>query len=201
MKQKNNTYISFNDLLFNILIVYVMLFFLVFLLINPITTTNETPRKAEIMILVEWPKEFNDDVDIWLEDPEKDIIGFKRKENDYIHLDRDNLGNDDYTEIDGEKSLIEKNREIINLRGYKTGIYNVNIHMYIKRVKEQPTPITVTVMDLNPFNEAYIKTFFLEKTNDVKILPSFSVDSDGNIEDVFENNRNFIPIMGDRNDY
>ena len=42
--------LAFNDLLFNVLVGFVMLFVIAFLLINPITKKNDIPSKAEYQL-------------------------------------------------------------------------------------------------------------------------------------------------------
>ena len=57
---------SYNDLLFNVLVGFVLLFILAFMLINPITKKAEIPKKAEIMVMLEWEDKSKDDIDLWV---------------------------------------------------------------------------------------------------------------------------------------
>jgi hypothetical protein len=59
--------LSFNDLLFNVLVGFVMLFVIAFLLINPITKKSDIPIKAEFLIIMHWPNALADDLDLWVQ--------------------------------------------------------------------------------------------------------------------------------------
>ena len=64
--KKYSSYTSYNDMLFNVLIGFVLLFILAFMLINPITKKADIPQKAEIMVVLDWNDESFDDVDLWI---------------------------------------------------------------------------------------------------------------------------------------
>ena len=95
-KKRNRTIIgsnlSFNDLLFNVLVGFVMLFVIAFLLINPITKKSDIPVKAEFLIVLSWPADAADDVDLWVQRDNEKPVGFSNRENTPLHLDRDDLG-------------------------------------------------------------------------------------------------------------
>ena len=80
MARKYHSNLAFNDLLFNIMLGFVVLFIIAFLLINPPTKKDDIPMKAEWLIIVEWPPELMDDVDVWIKAPNGDLVGFKNKE-------------------------------------------------------------------------------------------------------------------------
>ena len=60
-KGKYHSNVSFLDLLFNLVVGFVMLFIIAFLLIRPIAENKQIEQKAEYIISVTWPKEFADD--------------------------------------------------------------------------------------------------------------------------------------------
>jgi hypothetical protein len=64
MSNRYGSNLSFNDVLFNALLGFVVLFVLALLLINPITKKSDIPAKAEILITLEWEDESADDIDI-----------------------------------------------------------------------------------------------------------------------------------------
>ena len=86
-KGKYHSNVSFLDLLFNLVVGFVMLFIIAFLLIRPIAENKQIEQKAEYIISVTWPKEFHDDVDTWLQDPAEQILSFRQKEIGLMHLD------------------------------------------------------------------------------------------------------------------
>ena len=77
---------AFLDLLFNVLLGFVVLFVIALLMINPITKKNDIPTKAEFMIIVEWPWDINADIDTWVRGPDdRDAVGFRRSSHQIGH--------------------------------------------------------------------------------------------------------------------
>jgi len=118
MSTRYDSNLSFNDVLFNALLGFVVLFVLALLLINPITKKSDIPAKAEILIIVEWDNESPDDIDTWVQGPLMGApISFQNKHSGSMHLDRDDLGRtSDIMMIDGEKIVIKVNREVVSMR-------------------------------------------------------------------------------------
>lgn len=188
-QRKYASNLAFNDLLFNVLIGFVLLFIIAFLLINPITKKNDIPSKAEIMIILEWEDESVDDIDLWVLPPgNKDLpVSFKVKNSGLWHLDRDDLGtSNDVVDIDGQPVILKANREVGTMRGIQPGDVLVNIHVYSKR-DPGPTKFKVTVIDVNPYRELYVYRGESVEQNQIFTLPGFTVDADGIINNVFQN--------------
>ena len=154
----NNT--SFLDLLFNTLVGFVFLFIIAFLLINPSLKKADIKTKAEFVITVTWDDDSKDDVDTWLQDPAGNVLFFKQKEAGLAHLDRDDLGviNDTITLGDGRRVEYNHNQELATIRGFITGEWVLNIHMYNKR-DLKPTQVEVRIDKLNP----NVQTVFYKK--------------------------------------
>ena len=185
--------LAFNDLLFNVLIGFVMLFVIAFLLINPITKKNDVPSKAEIMIILEWTDELPDDVDLWVQRGDSRPTGFSNKVNAPLHLDRDDLGlANDLVTIDGRTKAIPSNIETTTIRGIAEGTYYVAVHMYSKRSLE-PVKFTVTVLQVNPFKQSYSIPGELTQNRQVIRLPAFRVDENNQIVAILEHSRNVVP--------
>ena len=87
-KFKFYSFDPFTDLLFNILLGFVFLFFLTILFINPITKLGNVNLKAEYIITIEWKESLPDDVDIWVKDPNGEIVSYLKKDAGWLHLDR-----------------------------------------------------------------------------------------------------------------
>ena len=66
-QRRTGSNLAFNDLLFNVLIGFVMLFVIAFLLINPIAKKADIPVKAEFVIVLEWDNESHTDLDLWVQ--------------------------------------------------------------------------------------------------------------------------------------
>lgn len=156
----NNT--SFLDLLFNTLVGFVLLFIMAFLLINPMAKDADIKTKAEFVITVTWNDTSQDDVDTWLQDPAGNTLHFRQKDIGLAHLDRDDLGmiNDSITLPDGRTIAYTHNQELTTIRGFITGEWVLNIHMYKKR-DPAPTVVEVRIDKLNP----KIQTLFYKKIN------------------------------------
>ena len=154
----NNT--SFLDLLFNTLVGFVFLFIIAFLLINPSLKKADIKTKAEFVITVTWSDDSKDDVDTWLQDPAGNVLHFRQKDVGLAHLDRDDRGkiNDTITLDDGHRVEYSHNQELTTIRGFLTGEWVLNVHMYSKR-DANPILVEVRIDKLNP----KVETVFYKK--------------------------------------
>ena len=198
MSTRYGSNLSFNDVLFNALLGFVVLFVLALLLINPITKKSDIPAKAEIMIIVEWDDESPDDIDTWVSGPLMGApISFQNKHSGMMHLDRDDLGRtSDTMIIDGEKIVIKVNREVVTMRGIAAGDYYINIHVYNKSKDGPPTKYTITLLDVNPYREVYVMQGELHNRGDIVRLPGFTLNDEGDITDIWTSDK---IIVGARN--
>ena len=154
-KYYSNT--AFLDLLFNTLVGFVLLYVVAFLLINPMIKKADIATKAEYVITVTWNDDSADDVDTWLQDPTGNVLHFRQKDIGLAHLDRDDLGqlNDRLIMQDGSVIEYKHNQELTTIRGFISGEWVLNLHMYKKRDPE-PTNVEVRIDKLNPT----VKTVF-----------------------------------------
>lgn len=173
MDFKSNFYSNtFTDLLFNILVGIVFLFILALLLINPIAKDATVKKNAEWIIEMSWPNDNDCDMDLWVRDPDGNVVSFKKKAAGMMHIERDDLGRttDIFTDSSGNKFITDENREIWTLRGKMEGEYVVNIHAYTCRDDEDAVqlmdgtkitkhkevgdainvPVTVKIIRVNP---------------------------------------------------
>ena len=136
-KNKYKSTIGFTDLLFNLLVGFVYLFIIAFILINPIQKKQDVPKKAEFMVVIEWPNKFNDDIDLWVKAPDGKTVSFVKKENGIMNLEKDDLGvaNDSTVDEYGQQKIIYINREVVTIRGILSGQYQVAAHVYSMRPK------------------------------------------------------------------
>jgi hypothetical protein len=198
MSNRYGSNLSFNDVLFNALLGFVVLFVLALLLINPITKKSDIPAKAEILIIVEWDNESPDDIDTWVQGPLMGApISFQNKHSGSMHLDRDDLGRtSDVMMIDGERIVIKINREVVTMRGIAKGDYYINIHVYNKPGNSEPTKYTITLLDVNPYREVYVMQGEVTARGDIVRLPGFTLDEEGEVTDVWSSDK---IIVGTRN--
>lgn len=191
MKRDYHSHLSFLDLLFNTLLCFAALFLLSFLLINPSKTENNVKSKADFLITVTWADEKDDDVDVYVQDPQGNLVAFMRREEGLMHLDRDDLGkrNDIIQTPLGPVEYLE-NKEIVTLRGYVSGEYIVNVHMYRRNSKEPNTEVYVQLDKINPiFKIITVKKVVLKDSGDEQTAFRFVLDKDGEVKEI-----NQLPI-------
>ena len=187
---------SFLDLLFNTLLGFVALFVLSFAMMNVSKQTKNTEAKSEFIITVTWPKEYDDDVDTYVEDPDGHLVCFKRREDGLMHLDRDDLGKrNDILQTPFGPIEYTENREIVTLRGTTMGEYVVNVHMYMKH-EEPPVEVTIQVDKVNPYSTVCIKKVVLKATGDEATAVRFTVDKKGLITSVSDLPKKIVTEYG-----
>ena len=195
-KRTYDTNVAFLDLLFNTLLCFAALFTLSFVMINPSRENANTESKAEFIITITWPHEQDNDVDVYVEDPEGHLVSFNRREDGLMHLDRDDLGhrNDTIQTPDGPITYNE-NREIVSIRGILPGEYIVNVHMYHKNSVED-CPVTIQLDKINPFKTVTIKEVTLVIKEEEKTAFRFTVSQNGDVIDVNELPKNLAHVQG-----
>jgi len=191
MKRVYHSHLSFLDLLFNTLLCFAALFLLSFVLINPSKNDNNVKSKADFLITVTWPDERDNDVDVYVQDPQGNLVAFMRREEGLMHLDRDDLGKrNDIVQTPLGPIIHPENKEIVTLRGYMSGEYIVNVHMYKRKSKELTTEIYVQLDKVNPvFKTVILKKVTLGDSGDEKTAFRFVLDKSGKVTEV-----NYLPI-------
>jgi hypothetical protein len=184
---------AFLDLLFNTLLVFVVLFALAFVHMNPQASQRAVQAKAEFMLEMTWPDGSLDDVDLWLLLPDGQKVGFTRKDTGIATLDRDDRGAYGDTYWEGtERRLIRSNREIIAVRGIQPGPYVVNVHYYGQFGEEHigfanewrrpDLPVKVRLTKINPtIRDIGAREITLFGVGQQSTAFSFRVDADGNV--------------------
>lgn len=217
-KRERSSGLGFTDLLFNTLVGFVFLFVISFLLIQPPEPVKKKiDSKAEVIITLSWEAGNYSDIDLWVKDPEGNIISFKGRTAGLMHLDRDDLGaaNDTLTLADGTLVSSDVNREIATIRGWIPGEWTVNVHFYayrgVKRNQienmtgvnnledvtpgpvQKPVPVTVELVQINPYKEITTAKFNLTDTGQevtafnftVRKQKSYTTGPDGTDENMY----------------
>jgi len=203
---------AFIDLLFNIVVGIAFLFIIAFLLINPVSKKNDVKSKADYLIMLHWDKESIHDIDLWIKDPEDNILSFKHKDIGFMHLDRDDLGrkNDKIKFPNGEVKIIKNNEETAALRGTVPGQYIVNVHVYRKKAEfdeesdkwiNEELPVTVTLIKVNPYDEVLRKELIFVKEGEEKTAFRFSLDENGEIVNFDEVEIKIVNVRAERSVY
>lgn len=187
----------FYDMLFNMLIAFVFCFIIALLAINPkASKSGDVPAKAEYIVTLSWPDNDPNDLDLWAEGPNGELIWFRARESGLMHLDRDDRGlSNDRVVVDGKAFVNPLNQEVITIRGISPGEYVVNAHYYESRkgadgdAADNPNPAlgkavqaTLTVVKVNPRAEV---VFYGQKTlankGDEVTMARFTITPDGGV--------------------
>ena len=137
-------------MLFKALQVIAFLFFIALLIVDPRAEEGKVDSKAEFIITVDWPDNHPDDIDPFVQDPQGQIVWFRRREADFMLLDRDDRGGiNDFVLVNGRKVPTATRQELVTIRGIVAGEYTVNLY-HFAALTGQPVPVTVTVQKLNP---------------------------------------------------
>lgn len=176
---------SFLDLLFNMLLAFTCLFVLAFALINQNKKTPDV--KASYLITFVWPKELDNDVDAYVEDPEGNLVCFVRREDGLMHLDRDDLGHkNDTVQTKFGTITYQENKEIVTLRGTSAGEYCVNVHAYNFN-HNVPTEVIIQLEKISPTYSVLIqRKVILKKNGDEKTAFRFKLNSKGELVSVLD---------------
>lgn len=143
------------------------------------------PQNAIYQVIMTWDDMSKSDIDLWGEDPNGNKVGFKRREggdNCLMSLARDDLGNrGDYVEPDKN---INKNFEVISIRGLVEGEYIFNCHFYAKKDDISATKVRAKLVKVKPAADIVEKEVVLFSDGDEQTFFRFSIDKDGNVVDI-----------------
>lgn len=179
-KYKNS--LGFTDLIFNILIGVFVMFFIAFILINPEEKSRNVNSLVKYRITIEWEARNPDDVDLWVENPLKNLVWFSSRDSGMMHLDRDDRGNsgDSVTLPNGKIILSTTNSEILSIRETIPGEYVANIHMYSKN-RTNPTKVVGKFVQVDPYLVLETIIVWLDSAGQERLLFRFTLDENGNI--------------------
>ena len=195
-KFKFYSFDPFTDLLFNILLGFVFLFFLTILFINPITKLGNVNLKAEYIITIEWKESLPDDVDIWVKDPNGEIVSYLKKDAGWLHLDRDDRGViNDKVSINGEEYTYPINREVVTLRGIIPGEYIVNLYLYDNK-SNNPVDVKLIIEKVNPsLKLVYFNNITLMQNDSEMTIARFNLNSSGDFRSLTAQNTILTPYQ------
>lgn len=173
---------AFTDLLFNALLGFAFMFVAAFSLIAEPDARGNTERKAEMLITVNWPDDYTDDVDVLVEDPRGELVWFRNPDSGLMHLERDDRGATlDRALIGGTVVGTAINQETVSVRALAGGEYVVNV-LHYRAGDDGPVPVQVKVEKLNPtVRLVYYGKRTLAGTGDEQTAVRFTVGADGEI--------------------
>jgi hypothetical protein len=175
----------FTDLLFNALLGFSLLFFISIIFMNPIAKLGNVNFKAEYIITVSWPDNQPDDIDLWVQDPNQNLLSYRDSDVGWLHLDRDDQGDlNDKIMIDGVEMIYPINQEVVTIRGIVSGQYIVNLQYY-KSNTQTPVVATVKIEKVNPsLKVVYIDKLTLEQEDDEVTVLRFELDARGEVSSI-----------------
>ena len=194
MKKRYSSFDPFTDLLFNILLGFTFLFFITMLFINPITKLGNVNMKAEYIITVDWKDSLPDDIDLWVKDPNGEIVSYLKKDAGWLHLDRDDRGVvNDKIIIDDKEVIYPINREVVTLRGIIPGEYVVNLYLYDHK-SNSPVEAKIIIEKVNPsLRLVFVGDVILNNEDTELTITKFRLDSEGNFKSIHAVNEILTP--------
>ena len=182
----------FRDMLYLLSLSFAVLLIYALIQIHPPAKKSEIERKAEFLIILEWDERSAVDVDLWVMDPQENIVWFQQKTGGFLHLDKDDLGHrNDTIMIDGKEKIIYLNREVVTIRGIVPGEYITNVHAY-RKLEKAPVNGYVRLLKLNPYVEYATEYFVLKNEGDEITVFRFNVNKDGYVTDMNQDRHKFI---------
>lgn len=134
------------DLLFNLLLIFVCLFFISFLQIREKKKNENLKYKSNIVITMSWKT--NNDMDLWLLLPDGRKVGYPSREQPPAHLDVDIVRWKKF-EYNGQKFSTKNNEEVISIRDILPGEYTINVHYYNNNnYGSDPIKVQILVQDI-----------------------------------------------------
>ncbi|TNF37784.1 MAG: hypothetical protein EP315_02155 [Gammaproteobacteria bacterium] len=184
----------FTDLLFNALLGFTFLFLIAVMFMNPIAKLGNVSLKAEYIITVTWPENTADDIDVWVQEPQGELLSYLNKNAGWLHLDRDDQGSvSDVVVIDGKEVVYPINQEIVTVRGIVAGEYIINLYCYEHRSGE-PVDVSVKIEKVNPSLQlVYYDQVQLQKKDEEKTVLRFTLSGDGEFSSVNHNPKMLTP--------
>ena len=182
----------FRDMLYLLSLAFAVLLIYALIQIHPPAKKSEVERKAEFLIILEWDERSVADIDLWVMDPQENIIWFGQREGGLLHLDKDDLGlRNDKIMVEGKEKIIYLNREVVTIRGIVPGEYITNVHAY-RKLKETSVYGYVKLLKLNPYKEYPTEHFTIEYEGDEITVFRFNIDEDGYVSDINQDDHKFI---------
>lgn len=122
--------LAFVDFLANLLLVFTVLFILSFVLIKPRATPPALRTPGLYAVQITWRGNVDDDVDLYMRDPQRNIVYFANATAGLVHLEHDDLGFPSASTATGRFVQPKMNEERAVLRGIEPGEFVANVQLY-----------------------------------------------------------------------
>jgi hypothetical protein len=127
----------FRDVVMLALAGFVVLVIMLLPHLNPpgTKTADAMTPPGNVIVEVRWPDEIDADVDLWVQAPGDQPVGYSNKGGLVFNLLRDDLGR--------RVDITGLNYETSYSRGIVPGEYTINLHLYRNPSRTFPVPVTV----------------------------------------------------------
>ena len=145
--------------------------------LHPPLEAKEAPPPGNVVVEINWPSKIDADVDLWVEAPGDQPVGYSNKGGKVFNLLRDDLGQ--------FRDLTDVNYEVAYSRGVVEGEYTINLHLYRNKSAILPVPVTM-VASVKRTNAANLKRLTSAKvelayTGEEVTVVRFSLNKTGEI--------------------
>lgn len=188
MRQHHSAWQVYADVLMCVLAFMMLLTSLLLIVthINATTKQEGIKPKAEYLVTLTWDDARNVDLDLWLKDPQGNVIYYRSREDTNISLDRDSRGFITNRTTLSDGTIVDSgNREIDTIRAVIPGDYLVAVGYYenMQYSDDPAIDCLVEVTKLNPTLTlvASAKLHFT-KVKEAQNAVAFHVNADGSVQ-------------------
>ena len=156
-----------------------------FLLTLAMISTNKQQQDSikkdvEYVLRIEWQGNSDHDIDMWVQDPTGDMIGFRDKQRNHMFIERDNTGTDVNL-----KDPAHINEEIVSVLKALPGWYTINLQFFQKRNYPELPNVRWSIIKMKPTIQTFASgTMVMTQQGQEKTIFRMRIDKDGNIEKV-----------------
>lgn len=185
----------------DVMLKVLLMVFVMYMVLAVVAKKNDegnVSKKAEFQITAEWNKArdpaIDCDIDLWVRNPDGQIVYWSSKENDVMNIERDDIGarNDSFVNERGETINTNEDKEYWYLRAVKPGEYTANLHLfsclnggiYSSRPADiiKPVSVEVKLTKLNPkSNIIDVKMVSLDTIWGEKTAFNFTINGTGEV--------------------
>jgi len=176
----------FVDLLMNSNIMFVVALVFAVVVATAAAQPDQKPSVfstfGDYVLIVNWPDESLDDVDLYIRDPFRRVVYWNGKEVNLIHLEHDDKGlMGDTVSLNGKSYELTKNEEHAFIRKAVPGEYVVNVHMF-RKFSKGSVPVRVQLVSLKGNGEKlYERTVNLDGQGAEDTAFRFTLGEDGSV--------------------
>jgi len=181
MRDRSSIWIGLADLMLCIVSVVIVA-------VAPVRArTDGVKPKAEYLISADWDVTLDSDVDLWVVTPSQKPVFYGSRQVGCADLDHDSLGFQTslVTLADGSIVRAVSNKEVISVRCFEPGHWNIGVNLYSDRELargRKDIKVHIEVVGLNPeVRTVFAKDVGLDRVGQTVNVVSFEMERDGKI--------------------